>query len=138
MTSHPLYLTSYECYFFHHIHCIDDITPNLFTRSHLLYMLTSYPLYCIQQPIHDVCTITATVPVSHTHTFHDITPFVYMTLYRFCLTLETLYKISHPQLMTSHHIIYDITGTVFMSSLPQYLTLHPQYLCPQNPSNYDF
>ena len=39
--------------------------------------------------------------------------------------------------MTSRHIICDITGTVFMSSLPRYLTLHPQYLCPHNPSNCD-
>ena len=39
--------------------------------------------------------------------------------------------------MTSHHIICDITGTVFMSSLPRYLTLHPQYLFPHNPSNCD-
>ena len=39
--------------------------------------------------------------------------------------------------MTSRHIIYDIICTVFMSSLPRYLTLHPQYLCPHNPSKYD-
>ena len=45
-------------------------------------------------------------------------------------------KVSHPQFMTSCHIIYDITGTVFMSLLPRYLTLHPQYLCPPNPSKY--
>ena len=81
MTSHPLYLTLNRRYFCHHIHSIDDITPNLFMRSHPLYMSTSYPLYCKQQPIHYVSTITATVPVSHTHTFHDITPFVYMTLH---------------------------------------------------------
>ena len=39
--------------------------------------------------------------------------------------------------MTSRHIIYDTTCTVFMSSLPRYLTLHPQCLCPHNPSMYD-
>ena len=31
--------------------------------------------------------------------------------------------------MISHHIIYDITCTVFMISLPLYLTLHPLYMC---------
>ena len=39
--------------------------------------------------------------------------------------------------MISRHIIYDITCIVVVSSLPWYLTLHPQYLCPHNPSEYD-
>ena len=34
--------------------------------------------------------------------------------------------------MTSHHIIYDITCTIFMTSLPLYLTLHPLNLCHHN------
>ena len=36
--------------------------------------------------------------------------------------------------MTSHHIIYDITCTVFMPSLPLYLKWHPPYLCHHNVS----
>ena len=36
MSSHPLYWTSCPLYLCHHIHCIDDITPNVFLRSHLL------------------------------------------------------------------------------------------------------
>ena len=36
--------------------------------------------------------------------------------------------------MTSHHIIYDITCTVFMTSLPLYLKWHPLYLCHHNDS----
>ena len=44
-TSQPLTLTSYPSYLCHHIHCIDDITPTVFMKSHLLYMTTSYPLY---------------------------------------------------------------------------------------------
>ena len=81
--------------------------------------------------------MTATVPVSHTHSFHDITAFVYMTLNPLYLTSDTLYKVSHPQFMSSHHIIYDITFTVFMSSIPRYLTLHPQYLCHHTHSKND-
>ena len=36
MISHPLYLTSCPLYLCHHIHCLDDITPTVFLRSHLL------------------------------------------------------------------------------------------------------
>ena len=35
----------YPRYLCHHIHCIDAITPTVFMRSHLLYTMTSYPLY---------------------------------------------------------------------------------------------
>ena len=45
MSSQPLYLTSCPLYLCHHIHCVDDITPTVFMRSHPLYMMTSYPLY---------------------------------------------------------------------------------------------
>ena len=36
MSSHQLYLTSCPLYLCHHIHCINDITQNLFLISHLL------------------------------------------------------------------------------------------------------
>ena len=36
--------------------------------------------------------------------------------------------------MTSHHIIYEIICTVFMTSLPLYLKWHPPYLCHHNDS----
>ena len=36
MSSYPLYLSSCPLYLCHHIHCIDDITPTVFLRSHLL------------------------------------------------------------------------------------------------------
>ena len=135
MTSHPLYLTLYHCYFFHNIHCIDDITPTLFTRSHPLYMLKSYPLYTITYSLylyhhtHCTCVSQPHVPWYHTLCIYHIAPTIY-------LTSNILYKVSHPQFMTSRHIIYDITCTVFMSSLPRYLPLHPQYLCPHNPFMY--
>ena len=132
MTSHPLYFTSYQCYFCHQIHSIDDITPTLFMRSHPLYMLTSHPLYTKTYSLylyhHSHCTC-----VSHTHFPWYHTLCIYDIACTICLTSDTLYRVSHPQFMTSRHIIYDITCTVFMSSLPRYLTLHPVYLCPNPP-----
>ena len=70
-------------------HCIDAIsvpTSTVVMISHQLYLwdlilyIYWHHICCIQQHIHYICTITATVPVSHTRRFHDITPFVYMAL----------------------------------------------------------
>ena len=36
--------------------------------------------------------------------------------------------------MISHHIIYDITWTVFMTSLPLYQKWHPPFLCHHSDS----
>ena len=133
MTSRPLYFTSYWRYFCHHIHSIDDITPNLFMRSHPVYMSTSYPLYTTTYSLyffdhsHCTCVSHPHFPWYHTVCIHDIA-------HTMCLTSGTLYKVSHPQFMISHHIIYDFTCTVFMSCLPRYLTLHPQNLCAHNHS----
>ena len=44
-SSHPLYLTLYPLYLGHHIHCIENITPTVFMRSHALCKTTSLPLY---------------------------------------------------------------------------------------------
>ena len=68
-----LFLSPHPLYWWYHTNSIYEISSSTYADV--------ISLYCIQQPIHYVCTITATVPVSHTHTFHDITPFVYMTLY---------------------------------------------------------
>ena len=135
MRSHPLYLASYRCYICQHIHCIDDITPTLFTRSHPLYMLTSYTLYTtifslyLDHHSHCTCVSHPLFPWYHTLCIYDIAPTI-------CLTSDKLYKVSHPQFMTSCHIINDITCTVFMSSLPWYLRVYPQDLCPHKPSTY--
>ena len=132
MILHPLYLTSYWWYFCHLIHCIDDITRTIFMRSQPLYMSTSYPLYTTTYSLyffhhrHCICVLHPPFPWYHTLFIFDIAPTIY-------LTSDTLYKVSHPQFMTSRHIIYDITCTVFMSSVPRYLTLHPQYLCLHTP-----
>ena len=90
---------------------------------------TTYSL-CFYHHSNCTCVSHPHFPWYHTFCIHDIAPNI-------CLTSDTLYKVSHPQFMTSRHITYDITCTVFMSSLPRYLTLHPQYLCPHNPSKYD-
>ena len=137
MTSHPLYLTSYRHSFCHHIHSIDDITLTVFMRSHPLYMSTSYPLYkttyspYLFHHSHCTCDSHPPFPWYHTLCIYEIAPTI-------CLTSDTLHKLSHPHFMTSCHVIYDITCTVVLSSLPRYLTLHPQYLFPHNPSKYDF
>ena len=121
---------------YHHIHSIDDITPDLFMRSHPLYMSTSYTLYSTTYSqyffhhCHRTCVSHSLFPWYHNLCIYNIAPTI-------CLILDTLYKVSHPQFMTSHHIIYDITGIEFMASISRYLTLHPQYLCPHNPSTYD-
>ena len=135
MASQALYLTLYRHYFCHHIHSI-DITPTVFMRSHPLYMSTSYPLYTTTYSLylyhHRHCTYVShpLFPWCHTLCIYDLATNI-------SLTSDTLYKVSHPEFMTSRHIIYDITCTVFMLSLPRYLTLHPQCLCPHNPSQYD-
>ena len=95
-----LYLTSYPLCLCHHIHCIDDITPTEFLRSHLLYMTTSCTFYMISQPL-NVC--------HHTHSFNDITPFV-------CRTWHPLYIKYHIHSIKHHvHILWYHT-TLFMIS----------------------
>ena len=136
MTPQPLYLTLYRRYFCHRIHSVDDITPTVFMRSHPLYMSTSYPLYTTKYSLylyhhsHCTCVSHPHFPRYHTLCIYDIAPPI-------CLTSDTLYKVSYPHFMISRHFIYDITCTVFMTSLPRYRTLHPQYLCPHKPSNCD-
>ena len=136
LTSKPLYLTSYPRYLCQHIHYIDHITPTVLMRSHPLYMMTSYPLYTttysqyLQHHNHCTCVSHPLFLSYHTLCIYDIASTI-------CVTSDTFYKVSHPQFMTSRHNIYDITCTVFMLPLPRYLTLHPQYLCPHIPSQYD-
>ena len=82
-------------FFWHHTHYIwyriDSIsvtTSTLLMISHQMYLwdlilyIWRHHIHCIQQDIQYICNITATLPVSHTHSFHDIIRFVYMTLHR--------------------------------------------------------
>ena len=72
------------------LHCIDAIsvtTSTLLKISHQIYSwdlilyICLHHIHCIQQHIHYISSITATVPVSHTHSFQIFTAFEYMTLH---------------------------------------------------------
>ena len=83
----PPYLGHHTHYIWHRISAISVTTSTVLMISHQIYFwdLILYnwqrPIQCIQQHIHYMCTITATEPVSPTHSFHDIKPYVYMTLH---------------------------------------------------------
>ena len=112
MTSHPLCLTSYPLYKCNHIHCIDDITPTEFLRSHPLYMTTSYPLRMTSQLLNGC---------HHTHSFNDITPFVCRTWHALSVKCHT-HSIKHYVHILWHH------NTLFMTSHALYSWHHPQYI----------
>ena len=124
-------------YIWHRVHCICVITSTVLMISYQLYFWdhfrynSRHHIHCIRHYSHWICDITLTrLMISQPfYVWHHITPAI--------CTSYTLYKRSRPYFMRSHHIIYDITCTVFMTSFPRYLTLHPQYLCPHNPSTYD-
>ena len=69
----------------------------------------------------------------HTNSFNDITPFACRTSNPLYVKYHTWYKAPHPHLMISHHIIYDIACTVFISP-SLYLKWPLPYLCHQNES----
>ena len=83
----PPFLWHHTHYTWHDTDAISVTISNLLMISHQLYLwdlilyICRHHILCIKQHIDYICTITATVPVSHTHPFHDITPFVYMTLH---------------------------------------------------------
>ena len=83
----PPFLWHHTHYIWHRIDSIFVTKSNLLMISHQKYLwdfilyIFQHHIHCIQQYIHYICTITATVPVSHSHSFHDITRFVYMTLH---------------------------------------------------------
>ena len=83
----PTFLWHHTHYIWHCIEAISVTASTLLMISHQLYLwdlicyISRHYIHCIPQHIHFTCTITATVSVSHTHSFHDITPFVYMTLH---------------------------------------------------------
>ena len=129
-------------------HCFYDITSTVFDIIPTV-SVPSRPLYWwyhtnwifeISSAIYDdiisiVYDITATECVSshppfqryNTLCMQDITP----TL---CIKSYTLYKAPHPHFMTSHHTIYDIISTVFMTSPSLYLKWHLPYLGHHNDS----
>ena len=95
MSSHPLYWTSCPLYLCHHLHCIDDITPTVSLRSHLLYVTTSYPLYTTWQPLY-VITTTAFMTSDSLHMtsppgFYDISSPIPVTSQTLCFWIHVNY-----------------------------------------------
>ena len=76
----PPFLWNHTHYIWPRIDANSVNTSTLFMILHLMYLwdlilyICQHHIHRIQQHIHYICTITATLPVSHTHTFHDITP----------------------------------------------------------------
>ena len=83
----PHFLWYHTHYIWQRIDSISVTTSTLLMISHQMYLwdlilyIWRHHIHCIQQDIQYICNITATVPVSHTHSFHDIIRFVYMTLH---------------------------------------------------------
>ena len=84
----PPFFWHHTHYIWHRIDAISVTTSTLLMISHQMYLwdlilyICQHHIHCIQQDIQYICNITATVPVSHTHSFHDIIPFVNMTLHQ--------------------------------------------------------
>ena len=122
-----LFLSPHLLYWWYHINCIYEISSSIYVdiisivHNMFTIFVPSQALYLCLHPL---------FPWYHTLCIHDLATNI-------SLTSDTLYKVSHPHFMTSCQIIYDITCTVYRSSLLWYLTLHPQYTCPHNPSKYD-
>ena len=116
-------------YIWHCVHCICAITSTVLMISHQMYLWDHihynswHHIFCIRHVSHCICAITATCLMISQLCMYDIKPTIGISY--------SLYKASHSHFMISHHIMYDITCTVFMKSLPLYLTLHPRYLCQQ-------
>ena len=142
-----LFLSPHPLYWWYHTNCIYEVSSSIYVKI----------ISIVYNNILTICTITATVPVSHTHSFHDIIPFVYMTSHPLYLiphplhlsshtpsidvftkimkvitlgtymTIYPVYITSHSHFMTSILSIYDITNTAFMTSDLLYMTSHPLF-----------
>ena len=118
----------------HHIHCIDDITPTVFLRSHPLKFTKSYPVYMTWQPL-DLC--------HNSHSFNDITPFIGMIAHPLYVQYHITYIRHHTHILwdhttfcvTSHALFLDITpsisdttSTLSVSSRPVHQLYHTNSL----------
>ena len=134
MTSHPLYLTSYWCYFCHHIHSIDDITPNLFMTSHPIYICRHHT-HCIQQHIHYIvpsqrlylCLTTTLSMISHPLYIWHLTHYIWYHSHCICLVTPALLMPSQKLWKSSHWHTHDIIHSVYHISFTLY-EINPQYL----------
>ena len=123
-----LFLSPQPLYWWYHTKSIYEISSSIYVNIISIVYNNIFTIFFHHS--HCTCVSQPLFPWYHTLCIYD-------TAHTVCLTSDTLYKVSQPPFMTSHHMIYDITCTVLMSSLPRYLTLHPQYLCPHSPSTYD-
>ena len=120
-----LFLSPHPLYWWYHTTSIYEISSSIYVDIVSIVYNNIFTIFFPSQPMY-LC-LTPTLPWYHTVCIHDFAPTI-------CLTSGTLYKVSHPQFMITCHIIYDFKCIVFMSSLPRYLTLHPQNLCAHNHS----
>ena len=124
-----LFLSPHTLYWWYHTKSIYEISSSIYADIISIVLYTTTYSRCLYHHSHCTCVSHPHFPWYHTLCIYDIA-------HTTCLASDTLYKVSHPPFMTSRHIIYDITCTVFMSSLPRYLTLYPLYLCHPKPSMY--
>ena len=120
-------------YVWHHMNTYDitstlyDITPPYDIHTH-----------CIHVSIPRIPVITSTVVelllrvywLYHICNMCDIIPTICMTLYEFYVTSQQLF-------VTSQDCIHDVTSTLFMTSLPLYMTSHTICLWHHSHCNYD-
>ena len=115
----------------HRIDVISVTTSTLLMISQQLYLwdlihyICRYHIHCIQQHIHYIRTITATVPVSHIYSFHDITPFVYMTSHPIYLITQPLHLSGHTHSIDAITKLMEvITSGTHMKLYTVYTTSH--------------
>ena len=119
----PPFLWHHTHYIWHRVNALSVTTCTLLMISHQLYLwdlilyICRHLIHCIQKLNHYICTITATGPVSHTCTFHDITLFVYMTLHALYVEHQILYIRYHIHSLWHH-------ATLFMTSHALYSCHH--------------
>ena len=124
-----LFLSPHPLFWWYHTNCIYEISSTLYVDIISIVYKNIFTIFAPHS--HCNCVSHPLFPWYHTLCIYDIATTI------ICLTSDTLYKVSHAHFMTSRHFIYDTTCTVFMTSLPRYRTLNPQYLCPHKPSNCD-
>ena len=122
-------VSSPPLYWWYHTNCIYETSSSIYDDSISIVYDITFTIFVTSQTLY-LC--------HQTHTFDVIIPFVCLTSHPYLYNIKYTIKASHTHFMTSYRIIYDITCTVLMTSLPLYLTLHPLYLCHHNHSIYDF
>ena len=112
-------VSSPPLYWWYHANCIYETSSSMYDDIISIVYDIIFTVFVTSQTL-SLC--------HHNHSFDVITPFVCMTSHRYSyIIIYTIEGITH--FMTSHHIIYVITCTALMTSLPLYLALHPLYLC---------